>query len=275
MHIAAVGECTIDRYLERGTECVGGISLNFAVHALRAGASSASIVSCTGDDGAGARVRAALAREGIDATHVATHAGRTASQQVSLAAGGERIFPPGGYDEGVLADFRLDAAAMAMLRTADVIAIPYFRQLVPLVSPVIALRDVRALRVADLLDGADLGDGTAVLDALLESLDVLFLSAPERVAEQLLPRTRGRRSVLVVTHGARGSTALVNGSATFAAAEPVPPAECVDSTGCGDAYQAAFSVHFARHRDIAAAMRAGAARAARVIRHLGAFADER
>ncbi|MCC6929098.1 MAG: hypothetical protein IT359_08930 [Gemmatimonadaceae bacterium] len=274
MRVAAVGECTIDRYVERGTERVGGISLNFAVHALRAGAASASLVSCTGDDDAGARVRAALAREGVDATHVAARPGRTASQDIRLVAGGERIFP-GGYDEGVLADFRLDDAAMAMLRSADIIAVPYFRQVLPLVAPVHALRDVSALRVADLLDGADLGDAHGALDALMDDLDILFLSASMDDVEQLLPLSRGRRSVLVVTHGASGSTALVNGAMTFTSAVRVPAAECIDSTGCGDAYQAAFSVAYAKDRDIPAAMRAGAARAARVIRHLGAFADER
>lgn len=275
MHVAAVGECTVDHYLERGTRCVGGISLNFAVHALRAGATRVSLVSCTGDDEGGAMVRAAAVREGVDITHLASRPGRTASQAIHLAAGGERIFPPGGYDEGVLADFRLDDTALAMLHDADVIAIPYFRQLLPLVAPVIEMRDVHALCVADLLDGADLGEAHEALDSLLDGVDVCFLSATEHAAERLLPRTRGRRSVLVVTHGARGSTALHDGSATCTAAEAVPAAECVDSTGCGDAYQAAFSVSYARDRDITAAMHAGAARAARVIRHLGAFADER
>lgn len=275
MHVAAVGECTVDHYLERGTRCAGGISLNFAVHALRAGATRASLVSCTGDDEGGALVRAAAVREGIDIAHLASRPGRTASQAIRHAAGGERIFPPGGYDEGVLATFRLDDAALAMLHDADVIAIPYFRQLLSLVAPIVGMRDVRALCVADLLDGADLGEAYAALDSLLDGVDVCFLSATEPVAERLLPRTRGRRSVLVVTHGARGSTALHDGCVTYTAAEAVPPAECVDSTGCGDAYQAAFSVAYARERNIAAAMHAGAARAARVIRHLGAFADER
>ncbi|HEX4936079.1 MAG TPA: PfkB family carbohydrate kinase [Gemmatimonadaceae bacterium] len=275
MRVAAVGECTIDRYPGRGEVRAGGISLNFAVHARRAGATMAALVSCTGDDEAGRLVRAAVAHEGVDATHLHARRGRTASQRIELSAGGERAFPAGGYDEGVLAEFRVDAAALDMLRTVDVIAIPVFRQLEPLVAPVIALRGVPALRVADLLDGADLGHDLQAIDQLLDALDVLFLSGGEELVDYLLPRSRGARSLLVITHGARGSTALHGGRSTHTPATPVPPAECVDSTGCGDAYQAAFSVHYARDRDIAAAMRAGAARAARVIRHLGAFADER
>ncbi|MEP7346524.1 MAG: PfkB family carbohydrate kinase, partial [Gemmatimonadaceae bacterium] len=69
MKIVAVGECTRDRYVDRTVETVGGISLNFAVNARRCGAEHVAIVSCIGPDVAGDRIGAALAREGIDATH--------------------------------------------------------------------------------------------------------------------------------------------------------------------------------------------------------------
>jgi sugar/nucleoside kinase (ribokinase family) len=68
--VVAVGECTIDRYPALGAERVGGISLNFAVHARDAGAESVILVSCTGDDRAAASVRRRLATAGIDASRV-------------------------------------------------------------------------------------------------------------------------------------------------------------------------------------------------------------
>lgn len=275
MRIAAVGECTIDRYLDLGVSRVGGISLNFAVHARATGAEYVSLVSCTGDDAGAEMVRATLAAAGVDATRVRQRHGHTASQVIQLAAGGERLFPPGGYDPGVLADVRLDEDDLAWLHTVDVIAIPVFRQLLPLVAPVIELPAVTAVRVADLLDGADLGESLEGIDALLDRFDVLFISGAESLAESLLPRSRGARSVIVVTHGAKGSSALVHGERHVAPAEFVPLEECVDSTGCGDAYQAAFTVSYARNRDVPAAMRAGAHQAARVIRYLGGVADER
>ncbi len=275
MRIAAVGECTIDRYLDLGVSRVGGISLNFAVHARASGAEQVSLVSCTGDDPGAEMVRATLAAAGVDATRVRQCHGHTASQVIKLAAGGERIFPPGGYDPGVLADARLDEGDLVWLRSIDIIAIPVFKQIMPLVAPVIEHRDVAAMRVADLLDGSDLGQTLEGIDALLDRFDVLFISGEESLAESLLPRSRGARSVIVVTHGARGSSALVDGQRHVAPAELVPLEACVDSTGCGDAYQAAFTVSYARDRDIPAAMRAGAHRAARVIRHLGGVADER
>lgn len=275
MRIAAVGECTIDRYPDLGLTRVGGISLNFAVHARASGAEQVSLVSCTGDDAGAEMVRATLAAAGVDAARVRQRHGHTASQVIELAAGGERIFPPGGYDAGVLADVRLDDGDLAWLRSVDIIAVPVFKQIMPLVAPVIEHRDVGAMRVADLLDGADLGESLEGIEALLDRFDVLFVSGDESLAESLLPRSRGARSVIVVTHGARGSSALLHGQHHVAPAELVPLEECVDSTGCGDAYQAAFTVAYARDRDIPAAMRAGARRAAHVIRHLGGVADER
>lgn len=275
MRIAAVGECTIDQYRELGLSRVGGISLNFAVHSRASGAEQVSLLSCTGDDAGGEAVRATLAAAGVDATRTRQRHGRTASQAIIIAAGGERIFPPNGYDPGVLADFRLEEGDLEWLRSVDVIAMPVFRQIMPLVAPLIEHRDVGTMRVADLLDGADLGESLGAMNALLDSFDLLFISGDESIVETLLPRSRGARSVIVVTHGARGSSALVDGRHHVAPAEPVPPEQCVDSTGCGDAYQAAFTVSYARERDIPAAMRAGAHRAARVIRHLGGVADER
>lgn len=275
MRIAAVGECTIDRYLDLGVTRVGGISLNFAVHARHAGAEYVALVSCTGADAAASMVRRALATADVEATWMHQRPGATASQDIQLAAGGERHFPPGGYAPGVLADFRLGEREWALLRDVDVIAIPVFRQLMPLVEPIIVARDLSAMRVADLLDGADLGDALQGLDALLDTFELLFISGDEAMVERLLPRSRGTRSVIVVTHGGAGSSALVKGARHVAPAELVPPDECVDSTGCGDAYQAAFTVAYARDRDVPAAMRAGAKRAARVIRHLGAVADAR
>ena len=68
MRIAAVGECTIDRYLDLGVTRVGGISLNFAVHARHAGAEYVALVSCTGADAAASMVRRALATAYVEAT---------------------------------------------------------------------------------------------------------------------------------------------------------------------------------------------------------------
>ncbi len=274
MRVVAVGECTQDRYVELGVVHAGGISLNFAINARREGADAVALVSCTGADVAAEAVRLRLAREGIDASRVHQRPGDTTSQVITLASGGERIFPPGGYDPGVLAGFRLDARDLALIAGADVVAVPYFRQIASLVEPILRPAPLGPTRVVDLLDGEDLGPDLAGLVPLLDVVDVLFVSGDEATVEQLLPHSARSRTLLVVTRGAAGSSALWRGARHDAPTEPVPIAERVDTTGCGDAFQAAFTVSWMRDRDIAAALHAGARRAAKVIRHLGATVDE-
>ena len=272
MRIVAVGECTIDRYPVLGAERVGGISLNFAVNARREGAEQVALVSCTGTDVGAAAVRRTLAAEGIDASHLRVRSGATASQVIHIAAGGERVFPAGGYSPGVLTDFRLRAADRTFMRTADVIAVPICRELAHLSEAVVAERGITGLRVADLLDGGDLGADFAGIEPLLSVFSLLFVSGSDATIQTLLPFTCDARSVIVVTRGADGSSALVNGVRFDQRADPVPLDARVDTTGCGDAFQAAFTVEYARHHDVPAALRAGARRAAVVIRHLGATA---
>ncbi len=270
MKIAAVGECTIDRYLDQGIESVGGISLNFAIQAKRAGAEQVALLSCTGSDAGHDAVLTRLARAGIDTSHMHRSRGATASQTIRIAAGGERIFPRGGYTPGVLAEFRLSDDDLAFLGGFDIVAVPVFRQLASLSDAILRAPDLPAARVADLLDGEDLGPSLAGIDPFLEVFDLLFISGGEAMVGRLQPRSRHTRTLLVVTHGAAGSSALVRGRRYTEPAVAVPPEQLVDSTGCGDAFQAGFAVAWFRDRDVAAALDAGARRAAEVIRHLGA-----
>lgn len=274
VRIVAVGECTRDRYLDLGIESVGGISLNFAVNARRSGAGQVALVSGTGADAGDQATRAKLAREGVDATHLHLLPGATASQAIRVARGGERMFPPGGYDPGVLAAFRLDPADLAFIGTFEVVAVPYFRQIEHLFGPAMdAATRGGAKRVADLLDGEDLGSDLRGIDRLLDTLDLVFISGDQATVERLVPRSRHSSAVIVVTHGAEGSTALVGGRRHFEPAVPVPVDQRIDTTGCGDAFQAAFVVDYFERDDLPAALRAGAMGAARVIRHLGATGD--
>ena len=131
------GECTRDFHVDRGVSTVGGISLNFAVQARRSlgPAGEVALVSCTGADAAGDAVREALGRAGVDRSHLHTRPGPTAVQRIHLQSGGERHFPDGGYDPGVLSDFHLGLDDRAFIATCDVVVAPYFRQVAHLFHP--------------------------------------------------------------------------------------------------------------------------------------------
>jgi fructoselysine 6-kinase len=265
MNIIAVGETTIDRYLDLGRACVGGISLNFAVHARRCGARSA-LISCVGDDTGGPLVRAKLAEEGVDASRVYTLPGATAHQDIRIVGPGERVFPPGGYGAGVLARFRLDADDLAFIRVHDLAAVPFFGQVEHIFRQVLDVPLFQGRRVADLLDAAEYIHGFDRLEPYWPRLDLAFISGDAAAVEALAPCAR--HCPIVVTLGAAGSVALLGGERYYQPALPV--ATPVDTTGCGDAFAAAFSVAFFTHGNPARALEAGARQAAGVTQHYGA-----
>lgn len=268
MQIVAVGECTLDRYLDLGRTFVGGISLNFAVHARRSGAARVALVSWTGDDQGAALVRSHLAAAGVETDWLGVLPGATAHQDVRLLPGGERHFPPGGYDPGVLARATLDDEALAYIRSFDVVAVPYFRQIAPLFHAVLRDPAPYARYVVDFLDGADCGADLSGLTRWLDRLAIAFVSGEPALVEQLRPAAHAAHALVVVTHGAAGSTALLGDTVFTQPAAPV--AEPLDSTGCGDAFQAAFTCAYVASGDVRLALARGASHAATVLGRYGA-----
>lgn len=268
MKVVCVGESTLDYYLDLSRGFVGGISLNFAVHSKRCGAERVALVSCVGSDPAGELVRQKLAREGIDTSHLYVQAGETARQNIIIMPGGERVFPPDGYTSGVLADFRLSTADLEFIQQFDIIVAPLFWQIEPIFNSVMRELPLRGKRVVDFLDLADYGRDYRGMAALMKQLDLTFISGSRETVGILRPVSGEMEGIIVVTRGSEGSTALVRGQSFDQPALSVTAA--ADTTGCGDAFQAAFTVAYFSHGDVHLALQAGAKQAAEVLQYYGA-----
>ncbi len=271
MRLVSVGEITVDRYLRQDIETIGGISLNFAVHARRC-AAQVALVSCVGDDEGGRRAIEHLRHEGVDCEHVATHDGATAHQDIIIAPDGERIFPPGGYGSGVLADWTPSAADLAFIHDHDVIVAPYFRQVAHIFHAAMSINQGKkgehVWRVADFLDWNESQQNVAALQDAFPWLNIAFVSGNETTVKALQPLVRQHACILVVTLGAAGSVALRGDEVVRQDALAVVKA--LDTTGCGDAFGAAFTVDYCSHGDLQRALAAGAAQAATIIGQYGA-----
>jgi len=265
MRLASVGECTIDYYRDLQKEFVGGISLNFAVHAKRCGANSVSLISRIGTDQS-ARIQQKLTEEGVESSCITVTQGKTARQEIILADG-ERIFPPGGYSSGVLEGFRLNEATASCLKEQDILASSLFLQMEPLFRQTMEL-PFDGWRVADFLDLSDYENDLKILEPWSERLEIAFLSGDREIVEQLRPLSRHSRCVFVVTLGSDGSVAIVNGEPLDQPAYAAK--EILDSTGCGDAFQAAFTVSYWRSREISRSLEFAAKHAATVLSYYGA-----
>jgi len=268
MRIVCVGEATIDDYLDLNQQFVGGISLNFAINARQCGAEAVSLVSCVGPDLGGQRVLTRLAQEAVEASHVAVLPGKTPCQAIHITAEGERVFPPGGFRPGVLTDFQLSPADLDFICQHDILAAPLYRQIEPIFDRVVRHAGFRGMRVADFLNGSDYDRAYDRVTTYLDHLDLIFISGTQATIEAMQPISRHYQGLIVVTLGAGGSTALVEGQTIHQPALAVT--RPLDSTGCGDAFQAAFTVTYSRSGQIEAALYQGARQAATVLQHYGA-----
>jgi fructoselysine 6-kinase len=264
LSIVSIGECTIDDYLQQQRQFVGGISLNFAVNAKRCGADRVSLVSRIGNDH---QILRKLQSEGIDSSYVSVVDGKTARQNIILNDG-ERIFPPGGYQPGVLEGFTLNQDELQFVKTHNVIVCALFKQVEALFYRVILGMPFDGWFVADFLDLSDYNYDTRIVELNIERLKIAFISGNREMVERLRPLSITSNCLIVITLGAEGSVALIHGEPMHQPAIPV--LKVVDTTGSGDAFQAAFTVSYWRNKDPRTALEYGAQQAAKVIQHLGA-----
>ncbi|HET6266121.1 MAG TPA: PfkB family carbohydrate kinase [Acidobacteriota bacterium] len=268
LRLVSVGESTLDHYVDLQTRYVGGISLNFAVQSKRSGAEKVALVSRVGEDQDG-RVQQVLAREGVDISHLKTMHGKTARQDILLTWNGERVFPPGGYDPGVLENFKLNEEEMSFVQSHDVIASGLFKQVEPLFEQMMEMESFEGWRVADFLDLSDYGHDIGIIERFSKRLKIAFVSGDKRLLEGLRTLSKSSDCLIVVTLGKHGSAALIKGESVYQASLPVE--NILDSTGCGDAFQAAFTVSYWRDTDVQRALSNGAQQAAGVLQHYGAI----
>lgn len=112
------------------------------------------------------------------------------------------------------------------------------------------------------------------VEILLADEDEIAALLGDEPVESLLRDRDGNCEVVVVTHGAKGSTIHgVGGQRDEVDARPAD--ELVDTTGAGDAYAGGFLYGWARGLDNATAGRIGAVAASHVVAQLGAQPPEK
>ena len=276
----------------------GGSSANVAVWARRLGA-EAVLVGKVGDDRLGGLMRAHLAAEGV-ASHVLVEAGSATTRiAIVVRQDGEHAFVtdhshPLRLVAGDLAPSLLEQADAVFLNGyavfmagsaafASLLREEARRQRVPVAFDPSSFALIRTYGANRLLD--ELGP----LDVLLGNEEELDALSEGRGAPALLERAR----LVVIKQGARGAAALRRepdnlslgaGDGDMARVwrqpswggplqqwtAPALPVRVVDTTGAGDAFDAAFLVEYVTHGDVARALIAGNRLGGRVAGSLGA-----
>jgi fructoselysine 6-kinase len=261
MKIAAFSSMCVDHYPQQGLSKPGGNSLNFAVHAKRLGAEKVSIAGFIGTDAHGDLIDGFLQSENIDSSNVFRIHGNTASNKLHNTPNGERYSNDGDWDNGVKNSGVFTEATWAFLLNHDIVAVPYWD---PNLGPMLKRRLPHNLAVVDFMHF----DNCKTIRAFLPGIDIVFVSPLVLNASDLIKLSDEYSIPVVALLGAEGSRAFVNGRDLFQPALKVP--NVIDTTGCGDSYQAAFMCSYFIHRDIAKAMFEGAKTASKVLAHFGA-----
>jgi sugar/nucleoside kinase (ribokinase family) len=265
VRIAAVGEVVEDCYQD-GQRSLGGISLNFARAAARLGA-QCSLYAAVGDDDRGGRIHAALTAEPSIRKRVRTLPGVSAEQRIRMAADGERIFC--GFEAGVMLDYQLSDDELRELTTFDAIALPCSPESKRVFEQCMAAK-LSAPIVADFSQESPAGepdDPASWIAPHVSGLRVAFVGGDASMLQPLRALSSSADVLIVLTVGASGAYAFDRGEQHHQASLAT---NVVDTTGCGDAFAAGFTVAHIGGASVAAALLAGSELAANVAAKYGA-----
>jgi len=253
------------------SESIGGDAANVAVGFALLGGRSL-LLGAIGEDLAGRKAVDFFVTKNVDTCRIISVPGSSTGRVISIVdADGQRRML---HWRGANAERLLTEEDLRVLKNSSVIYIAD-----PLPSTVRVLRDwysSNALSVPLVMDpgAGGVAGGMDFLGTLLQFTDILFLNRLEA------QRLTGEENIMaagtalaklcplvVIKLGGNGSVAFWQGKYVYAPAFKVQP---LDSTGCGDAFNAAFLFQWLQGQDLETALKWGNAAGATVVQKMGA-----
>lgn len=250
--------CACADVFENGKVYPGGEALNYACAAKGAEPEAqVYLIGAAGDDEYGELIRRTAAEHGIDMSHFYTLSGRTARNITYLTEGGDRYYKPDSWDGGVYSDFIPSADDDELILRSDIV---HTTVTCPAFAHAAALKKGGDFRFSvDFDNTRNFSD----FKEYFAYIDFAFMSGDGDVCRKARELSEKYGGIFTVTLAAEGSRGYFHGREHICAAEK--SGEVVDTTGCGDNFQAGFAVDFMLNRDISSALRAGSRCAARVL----------
>jgi ribokinase len=250
----------------------GGAAANVAVWARRLGA-DVTLVGKIGDDTLGTLMHTHLRGEGVGHHVITTPGGPSTRVGILVSADGEHSFV---IDHTKVLRFEEGDAPPSLLEASDAVFFNGYDIFLARSATFLGalLAEARRRRLPVVFDPSSF----ALIEAfgperLMDSvgpIDVLLANDAEADALRAgrpLESLGAWARLTVVKQGSRGASAYATGDAWHAAARAVT---VVDTTGAGDAFDAAFMVEWLTSRNVEAALQAGNRLGAHVAAHLGA-----
>ena len=261
IRIAAAGDNCMDVYDKEGKEYPGGNPLNVAVYVVRLGGES-TYVGAVGTDKYGEKMMEAIKGKGVDISHLKVLEGNTAVTHVEIVDGNRVL---GDYDEGVLADFKLNDEDIDFLCGYDMVV----SGLWGMCENELPALKAKGARVA--FDFATKLDDPVVPIAL-PYVDYAFFAIDDKEEDEIKAFMKEiikkGPKVVVVTMGEKGSLAY-DGNEFYKYG--IVPCDVVDTMGAGDSYIAGFLFGLGEGLSIDEAMEKGAATATETLKYFGGW----
>lgn len=265
LKLLALTPCCVDYYPQINKSFLGGNSLNVAsMWNKMEPQANVSVITCIGNDVNGKMIFDFLSQRGIDISRVYFKEGSTASNKLRVDSNGERFGIEGAWNGGVYETFTLSDSDWRWVSQQDIVAMPGNNINFSLM---LNKKHDKQLLSVDYLDV----ENNIPFDETFEFTDIAFITARPHLLEKYKEMAFSRNKLVVVTLGAEGSYAFYNGITYFQSSITVP--KVVDTTGCGDAYQAAFALTYYKTKDIQQSMMAGAYAASLILQAWGGVGE--
>lgn len=265
MKITALTSFCVDFFPELDKIYVGGNSLNFATQCKLLGYENTSIIGAIGKDRFGKLIENQLDKSNINRSRLYQINEPTASNKIFVNEKGDRYFKENSWNGGAFDKFRLSENDWDSLADSKIVAMPAGD---PNLKELLKRRNEKQLVVIDFLNYL----GIDFIKENIDNIDIVFLSGKEEMLDELQKLSYETGKLIVPTLGAKGSEAFFGNKKYYQKAIEID--KIVDTTGCGDSFQAAFSIEWLKTKDIEKSLKAGSIAASKILNFVGGVKQE-
>lgn len=267
MKLVSIGDIAVDFYQNLNIKKLGGIAFNFAFNFANDGL-EISLVSRIGDDLEGEKILNILTSKKMDTTHTKKVKGQTAIQNILIKENGEKEFK--GYKANVLLEFSLSKKDLDFISERDAVFVPLNDGMEKVFLQIYSLEKPK-FKIVDFSKDSQFGDFTKddnPITKYSDKFDLVFVGGSRDEVKLLRNLSRQNPTkIYVLTLGSQGSIAFM-GNVEYKQ-EPFKVKKVVDTTGCGDAFEAGFVSSYLKYKDIEKALDYAAYKASLTAMNLG------
>ncbi|MCL2144267.1 MAG: PfkB family carbohydrate kinase [Endomicrobia bacterium] len=265
MKILSLACFCVDVFAESGKVLPGGNNLNLAVNCKIYGGADAFVMGNIGKDDYGETLKQAMDKYKINRDKIYEIDGQTAYNIIHIDKNGDRHFEDGAWHGNVWDQFKISENDKSFIKTFDAVATtvhePDFENILEASKGVCFAVDFHEDTIK------------SDFEKYFPFIELFFISGKSQdrgeFRQTLREWSKKYRTVFTATLGENGSISYKDGKEFICPAVKVE--KVIDTTGCGDSFQAGFLTEYLKSGNTEAAMRSGSVFASKTLSHIGGF----